>query len=214
MNKSKLSAFSLAVFAVIVLDQISKYVIRTTPTLHNYQIIEGWLAFHYTQNPGMALGISWADTWIISLIAIVATVVIIVFIFKTMQSATIGYMICMGLIIGGALGNIIDRLFMARIENYGTFLDGHVVDFIHFTLTINGFRIFPYIFNIADAAISVSIFTLILFYKQLMPEASQGKEPGNEGGNEAQQEEKREQNHQQEKPRIDPPEGSHREKES
>lgn len=169
-RRHKLTAFTLAAFVVFVLDQLSKYLIRTSPDLHYYQIIEGWLAFHYTQNPGMALGIDWADTWIISLIAIAATIVIIAFIFKTMHAAGTGYMICMGLIIGGALGNIYDRLFMARIENYGTFLDGHVVDFIHFTLTINGFRVFPYIFNIADSAITLSIITLILFYKRLMPE--------------------------------------------
>ncbi|MEX0773071.1 MAG: signal peptidase II [Balneolales bacterium] len=169
-KKSKLTAFSLAAFVVVLLDQLSKYIIRTNPDLHNYEIIEGWLSFHYTLNPGMALGIDWADTWVISLIAIAATIVIIAFIFNTMNSARTGYMVCMGLIIGGALGNIIDRLFMARIEGYGTFLDGHVIDFIHFTLTLNGFRVFPYIFNVADTAISVSIIVLILFYKRLMPE--------------------------------------------
>ena len=169
-GKTKLTAFSIAAFVVLALDQLSKYIIRTNPDLHYLQIIEGWLSFHYTQNPGMALGITWADTWIISLIAIIATTVIVAFVIKTMQSASIGYIICMGLIIGGALGNIFDRLFMARIEGYGTFLDGHVVDFIHFTLTINGFRVFPYIFNVADTAITISILALILFYKKLMPE--------------------------------------------
>ncbi|MEX0928452.1 MAG: signal peptidase II [Balneolales bacterium] len=168
--KSKLSAFSLAAFIVFALDQLSKYIIRTNADLHYYNIIDGWLAFHYTQNPGMALGIDWADTWVISLIAIAATILITVFVIKTMHTAKTGYMICMGLIIGGALGNIYDRLFMARIEGYGTLLDGHVVDFIHFTLTLNGFRVFPYIFNIADSAITVSILILILFYKRLMPE--------------------------------------------
>ncbi|MEX0686219.1 MAG: signal peptidase II [Balneolales bacterium] len=174
-GRTNLTAFSVAAFIVFALDQLSKYIIRTNSDLHYYQIIEGWLAFHYTQNPGMALGINWADTWVISLIAIIATAVIITFIIKTMHSANTGYMVCMGLIIGGALGNIFDRLFMARIENYGTFLDGHVIDFIHFTLTIDGFRVFPYIFNVADSAITVSILVLILFYKKLMPEENEEK---------------------------------------
>lgn len=183
LKKFKLTAFSLATFLVFALDQISKYVIRTNPDLHHKEIIEGWLAFHYTQNPGMALGINWAETWVISLIAIAATVVIIAFIFKTLHAASTGYMVCMGLIIGGALGNIFDRLFMARMEGYGSFLDGHVVDFVHFTLTIDGFRVFPYIFNIADSAITVSILILLLFYQRLMPESSLGKEDSSENVN-------------------------------
>ncbi len=118
----------------------------------------------------MAMGINWTDTWIISLIAILATFLILIYIWRTMKSANIGFMICMGLIIGGALGNITDRIFMARIGGYGGVLDGHVVDFIHFKLQLGSFDVFPYIFNVADSAISVAIVTLIVFYKKLMPE--------------------------------------------
>lgn len=172
MNDSgrKLTLFGVAAITVLLLDQVTKYWIRTTPELHRYTIIEGWLGFNYTKNPGMALGIHWADTWVISTIAIIATMIILVYLWKTMANANSGYMICMGLIIGGALGNIADRIFMARVGGYGGVLDGHVVDFIHFKLEIGDFAVFPYIFNVADSAISVAIVTLILFYKKLMPE--------------------------------------------
>src|SRR5690625_5987107 len=76
----------------------------------------------------------------------------------------------MGLIVGGAIGNITDRLFMASVGGYGGILDGHVVDFIHFNLHINDWPVFPYIFNVADIAISTSIILLLLFHKKLMPE--------------------------------------------
>jgi len=168
--RSKLTVFGATALVVILLDQLTKYWIRTTPELHRYTLIEGWLAFNFTKNPGMALGIHWADTWVISLIAILATVIILVYVWKTMKAANLGYMACMGLIVGGALGNITDRIFMARVGGYGGVLDGHVVDFIHFKLRIGSFDVFPYIFNVADIAISVSIITLILFYKKLMPE--------------------------------------------
>ena len=88
---------------------------RTTPELHRNDIIEGVLAFHYTQNPGMAMGISWADTWVISLIAITATILISFYIYKVFGQANKGFLLCMGLILGGALGNITDRLTMAHI---------------------------------------------------------------------------------------------------
>lgn len=168
--RRKRIVFGATALVVLFLDQLSKFWIRTTPDLHNYTLVEGWLAFNFTKNPGMALGIHWADTWIISLIAIAATVVILVYVWKTMRPAGRAYMTCMGLIVGGALGNITDRLFMARVGGYGGILDGHVVDFIHFKLRIGSFDVFPYIFNVADMAISVSIITLILFYKKLIPE--------------------------------------------
>lgn len=171
-NQKKLTVFGGVAMAVLLLDQLTKTWIRTTPELHRFTIIEGWLAFNFTQNPGMAMGISLADTWVISLIAIFATAVILVYVWKTMKPARMGYMVCMGLIVGGALGNISDRLFMARVGGYGGVLDGHVVDFIHFKLNIGGYDVFPYIFNVADSAISVAIVTLIVFYKKLMPEYS------------------------------------------
>jgi len=57
---------------------------------------------------------------------------------------------------------------MARVGGYGGMLDGHVIDFIHFTLEINGFPVFPYIFNVADIAISTSIIALIVFNKSIL----------------------------------------------
>ncbi|MDZ7683437.1 MAG: signal peptidase II [Fodinibius sp.] len=76
----------------------------------------------------------------------------------------------MGLVLGGAVGNIIDRLFMGYIGSYGGVLEGHVVDFIHFNLTINGYPVFPYIFNVADMAISTAIIAMLLFHKRILPE--------------------------------------------
>ena len=54
MNK-KLIALWLPVLIVVIADQVTKHLVRTTPALQDLNIIPGWLAFHYTQNPGMAL---------------------------------------------------------------------------------------------------------------------------------------------------------------
>ena len=155
---------------VVIIDQLTKQIVRTTPYLHDYEVIPGWLAFHYTQNPGMALGMNWASTPVISIIAIVATIGILTYILSTIGRAKIGYLICMGLVLGGALGNIIDRLTMGYIGSYGGILEGHVIDFIHFTFSIDGNPVFPYIFNVADIAISTAIISLLVFHKQVMPE--------------------------------------------
>lgn len=114
----------------------------------------------------MALGIDVLSTPVISVIAILAVTGIIIYILRQINQVTFGYLICMGLILGGAFGNIADRLFMGLIMDYGGVLEGHVVDFIYFSLKIGDWTIFPYIFNVADIAISSAIILLLLFNKQ------------------------------------------------
>ena len=175
-RNKKLLVLFLPVIVVLVLDQISKQLVRTNPDLHRLDIIEGWLAFNFTKNPGMAMGMDWLSTPVISIIAIGATIAIITYILFTIRNANLSYLFCMGLILGGALGNITDRLFMGIVGGYGGVLDGHVVDFIHFNLRIGDTPVFPYIFNVADIAITTSIITMLLFHKKIMPEPEEDQE--------------------------------------
>lgn len=173
MSKStniKLLTLLLPAAVVIALDQYTKWLVRTTPELHRWEIIDGWLEFYYTQNSGMAMGIDILPTHVISMISIAATIGIFAYLLWTLKHASLGYLFFMGLVLGGALGNITDRLIMGYIEGYGGLLDGHVVDFIYFSLQINDWTVFPYIFNVADIAISVSIITLLIFGNYLLPE--------------------------------------------
>lgn len=177
MNRRKITALVVPIFVVVLLDQLTKHWIRLSPSWQNYEVIPGWLAFHFTENPGMALGMRWASTEVISGVAIIATFGILTYVLYNKENTTPGYLLCMGLVLGGAFGNIIDRLIMGYIENYGGLLEGHVIDFIHFNLTINGYPVFPYIFNVADIAISTAIISLIVFHKKIMPrELSASKE--------------------------------------
>lgn len=161
---------------VVILDQLTKFLVRTTPYLQNMELIPGWLSLYYTQNPGMALGMDWLSTFTISCVAIIATAGIFIYVIKTMDRVKKGYLFCMGLILGGAIGNIIDRIFMGWIESTGGILEGHVVDFIHFSLEVYEYPVFPYIFNIADVAISTAIISLIVFHKSVLPTEDQLEE--------------------------------------
>jgi signal peptidase II len=169
LKSKKLLFLFTPVIIVWIIDQVTKHWVRYSLELHRYEVIEGWLAFNYTQNPGMALGMDWLSTPTISVVAILATIGILIYILKTLHVANRAYLFCMGLIIGGALGNITDRLTMGLIEGYGGVLHGHVIDFIHFTLRINETPVFPYIFNVADIAISTSIIAMLLFHKRILP---------------------------------------------
>lgn len=170
MNRTKLVALLAPVGIVLILDQITKYIIRTSPELQNKVLIEGWLRLYYTQNPGMAMGIDWLPTMVVSSVAILAVTGIVIYLFRSIETATIGYLVLMGLILGGAFGNITDRIFMGYVEGNGGILEGHVVDFIYFSLKIKDWTVFPYIFNVADIGISVSIISLLIFSKKLLPD--------------------------------------------
>ena len=169
MNRTKLVALLAPAGIVLILDQITKYIIRTSPELQNKSLIEGWLRLYYTQNPGMAMGIDWLPTIVVSSIAVLAVTGILIYILRSIDQATTGYLVLMGLILGGAFGNISDRIFMGYVEGNGGVLEGHVVDFIYFSLQIKDWTVFPYIFNVADIGISVSIISLFIFSKKLIP---------------------------------------------
>ncbi len=118
------------------------------------------------------MGIDWLPTIVVSSVAILAVTGILIYLLRSIETAKRGYLILMGMILGGAFGNITDRIFMGYVEGNGGILEGHVVDFIYFSLQINDWTVFPYIFNVADIGISVSIISLFVFSKKLMPETA------------------------------------------
>lgn len=170
--RSKIGLFSSMIALVLILDQITKYIIRTNPNWQYTDLIPGWLGFHYTLNPGMALGIDLLTTPMVSMVSITAALLIMGYVIYNIKEATTGYVVLMGLVMGGAFGNITDRIFLGPVQGFEGILQGRVVDFIHFYAQIGDTPIFPYIFNVADMAISVSLITLIIFHKRFMPEES------------------------------------------
>ena len=184
----------LIILLILFLDQASKIWIKTHMPLHdNFQIFS-WFQIYFTENPGMAFGWEIIDKQILSIIRIIAVIVLIYFIFKlTKQKYSFGFLACIALILVGAIGNIIDCMFYGMIFDhsygqiatflpesggYAPFLHGKVVDMLYFPLietTLpswlpiwggNEFIFFRPIFNLADSAISVGVFSLLLFYRK------------------------------------------------
>jgi signal peptidase II len=183
LQPKKILTFVLPALVVIGFDRFTKYLVRTTPDLHHWAVVRGWLDFHYTQNPGMAMGLHripvlnvHISTVAVSIISIIATAGIVAYVLYTMGNARLGYLFFMGMIVGGAIGNIIDRLIMGYIGGYGSIFQGRVVDFIQFTAMIKGYMVFPYIFNFADASITTAIIALLIFNKQLLPAGTDTEE--------------------------------------
>jgi signal peptidase II len=140
----------LAIVAVCIyaLDQFTKYLIVQNLTYGDtVNVLGDILQFRYVKNPGAAFSLGTGMTWLFSIVAAGVAVFIIVY---ARRIRSIWWAILFGLLLGGTLGNLSDRLL--RPPRFG---EGHVVDFIE----IWGF---PAIFNIADSAIVVSMCMFVI----------------------------------------------------
>ncbi len=143
---------------VILLDQISKLlVLEKLAPIGSYNLIDGVFRFTYVENRGAAFGLLSDSRWIF----LTASLLIIVFlgfaIYKFGGKSRV-VDICMGLILGGGIGNMIDRVRL-----------GFVVDFIDFY----AFDFWKYVFNIADCGVVVGcilFIAVLIFDKKLFGE--------------------------------------------
>jgi len=170
----KIIAFTFLLFAA---DQISKMFVKgfslpwlninhngfnpgdTTPLINNF--------FHITlvENPGIAFGIIPGD--VLKELILILTIIICLALFGFLvfaKNADTKVRFAVGLILGGAGGNLFDRIFYGYIYNYAPLFQGHVVDFLDLKL----FKIFlfgqipgNYVFNFADLSITLGIIVLI-----------------------------------------------------
>jgi len=182
---------------ILVIDQATKVAVRLNmPLRSSIDLIGNWFKFTFTENPGMAFGIILGSPGIVTACSIVATSLIIVYIVRV-RSGYAPYTMCLAAVLGGALGNIVDRLLHGWIFDYAPLLQGRVVDFIHFHIwaglvpdgipLIGGqyMAFFP-IFNLADTAICLGITGVLIFQKKFHSQMLQkDDEPQVEEGEEA-----------------------------
>jgi signal peptidase II len=140
----------LAVVAVVVyaFDRVSKFLVTENLTLGDpVPVLGELLQFRYVENPGAAFSLGSGTTWIFAIIASAVAVFIVIF---ARRIRSVGWAVLFGLLLGGNLGNLTDRL--TREPGFG---QGHVVDFLSVWM-------FPAIFNIADVAIVSSMGLFII----------------------------------------------------
>ncbi len=125
------------------LDQLSKALILSSMEVReSIPVLGEALRFTLVKNPGAAFSLASGFTWILSAIAVGVIVFIVIF---ARRIRSVAWAVVFGLLLGGALGNLTDRLL--REPGFG---EGHVVDFLH----VWGF---PAIFNVADVAICTAM---------------------------------------------------------
>lgn len=140
--------FFLSALVVVTLDQISKEIaIASLSDGQNPEVIGQLLKFLLVYNDSAAFSIGVGQTWVLAIIAIFAVLALLWF---GPRSGTKMWSLIYGLVLGGAAGNLVDRL----IREPG-FLNGHVVDFLQIPFN------FP-IFNLADTALVVGVSLAII----------------------------------------------------
>ena len=191
LTKGQLSA--LIVFAVLIIDQIIKIWVKTNMYWHESIKITDWFYIYFTENNGMAFGMEIFNKIFLTGFRIIAAIAITWLLRQYVKKDyKTGFLVCVSLILAGAIGNIIDCVFYGEIfsesthsliaqfvpigEGYSDWFYGKVVDMFYFPLIetnwpewmpfVGGehFIFFSPIFNFADAAISCGIIALILFY--------------------------------------------------
>lgn len=170
-------------FAVVIVDQITKLLVKgfSIPFLNfNYDgmyygqvipVIGDFFRLTFIENPGMAFGYDPGDGlkfWV-TLFSLVASIGLIIYLYF-IREKSLSLRIAIALILGGAIGNLIDRLLYGVIFGYAPLFYGKVVDFFdfdffNFTLFGRTYDRWP-IFNIADAAVSIGVIILIIFYRK------------------------------------------------
>ncbi len=191
----------LVIVLVLLIDQISKFYIKTHFALHEEVRVFDWFRIVFVENKGMAWGFELPGSYgklVLTLFRLVAITGIGYWLYDSVRkNSPMILTFCIALIFAGAFGNIIDSIFYgilfeeSTVSNVATFLPesggyesvfyGKVVDMIQFTfyddilpdwIPVWGgkhFSFFDPVFNIADSAISVGVFLLIIFNKKAFP---------------------------------------------
>lgn len=143
MNKKYLFVFSTALL-VSVIDQFTKFLIRKNFQLNeSLPIIKNIFHFTYVTNTGSAFGLFKNLNWFLMLFSIAVIIAIFYYLRKKIDEKEKFLQLAIGLLLGGTIGNMIDRI-----------LYGAVTDFLDF-------RVWP-VFNVADSAVTISIVMLIV----------------------------------------------------
>ncbi len=175
-------------FIVVVVDQVSKVLVKgfSFPLFnikhigigygHKTAVLGKYFYITLIENPGIAFGINFGSEFklLITIFTLITSILLIYYLYRS-RTKSFGVRFSIALIIGGAFGNLIDRTLYGVFYGYAPVFYGKVVDFLEFKL----FNMFlfngtsgNYIFNFADLAVTLGVFSLLLNYmRKNKPEA-------------------------------------------
>ena len=166
---------------VVLTDQISKFFVKGIKIPFLGIAVEGlqlgssrpimgdFFRLTYIENPGMAFGIDIGGKLFFSVFSIIASVAILLYLYKA-RNEHFAFRISLAMILGGAIGNLIDRVFYGVIYHEAPLFYGKVVDFLDvdfFNLTLFGFHLTRWpVFNIADASVTCGVLLMLFVHRK------------------------------------------------
>ncbi|MCZ7603712.1 MAG: signal peptidase II [Melioribacteraceae bacterium] len=172
---------------ILITDQISKLAVKgfNIPFLNlkhegmnlgeSFSVIGDFFRITFVENPGMAFGINVGvnSKLLLSLFSFIASIGLIYYIYKIKNESYVNRL-SLALILGGALGNFIDRAFYGVFYDYAPLMYGRVVDFFQvefwdFTIFGKTYETWP-IFNVADASVTVGVILMLIFHGRIYDE--------------------------------------------
>lgn len=191
-KKQTITAVAITL-GIILIDQIIKYFVKTRMYLGEHIDVTSWFKLVFVENNGMAFGWEFVSKYLLTAFRLAFFGIIAWYMWREIRKGVEwGFLVCLSLLVAGAVGNIIDCLFYGLIftnptppevaqlvpfgEGYGTLMLGRVVDMFYFPLMEwdwpswmplwggEHFIFFSPVFNFADASISVGMVALLLFY--------------------------------------------------
>jgi signal peptidase II len=151
---------------VLILDQITKWIVKANMDL--YESIRVWGSFFkltYIENPGMAFGIRFGDNMFFTLFAIIASIAILIYMFKMKGEHPIART-AMALIFGGAVGNLADRVTRGSVVDFldVEFFDVNIPAFKLLFIEFPGYYMDRWpVFNVADMGVTIGMVILLVF---------------------------------------------------
>lgn len=168
---------------IVVVDQVSKLMVKGVdiPWLgiswtgmeygSSRALIGDFFRLTYIENPGMAFGIDIGGKLFFSLFSVFAAIAIIAYLYKS-RTEPLGFRIALAMVLGGAIGNLIDRVFYGLVFGDAPLFYGKVVDFFDvdfFSVNVFGWHLnrFP-VFNVADSAVTIGVILLLFFHRHAL----------------------------------------------
>ncbi len=158
--------------AVVVVDQITKLVIHNSMQLYqSFKVLGDFFRITYVENTGMAFGIQLGKSGFFTVFAVIASVAIMVYLFR-MKGEHFIPRLAMAMILGGAIGNLWDRLIRGSVVDFldFEFFDINIPAFKFLVIDFPGYSLDRWpVFNVADMGITIGmtmLFIFIFFEKQ------------------------------------------------